>query len=154
MAGCSTGVRAATPHQLALPDPTATQPYQRQPEPLVMNVLAHPDDDLFFMNPDTLHTLQSGAPGGVGVRHSRRVDRREQRPVRPKRRHHHDIAAYSSARHQGLRQAYATMLGLPHFTPWQREVISLTSGLPAEVNTLTNGRVHARLVFLQVSMHE
>lgn len=154
-AGCTSKVGAAAPHRLALPDPHATQPYRLGMKPLVMNVLAHPDDDLFFMNPDTLNTLHSGTPvvsvyvtagESTGVNHA---------PNAPKGRHKHDITGYSSSRHQGLRQAYATMLGLPHFTPWQREVISLTgSGLPVEVDTLTNGRMHARLVFLQVSMHE
>ncbi|SEO13025.1 GlcNAc-PI de-N-acetylase [Actinacidiphila rubida] len=136
--------------------PAVAQAYRTGDAPLVMQFLAHPDDDLYFMNPDTLHTLQSGVPlvsvyvtGGesTGVNHE--PDGRHS--------HVHDLAAYSSARHQGLRQAYATMLGLPHFTPWHREVISLlpSSGGPyAEVDTLSNGRAHATLVFLQVSMHE
>jgi hypothetical protein len=48
------------------------------------------------------------------------------------------------------------MLGLPHFTAWHREVISLLpgGGPYAEVNTLAGGRARATLVFLQVSMHE
>ena len=46
----------------APPDPTATQPYQPRTDALVMQVLAHPDDDLFFMNPDTLHSLQPAVP--------------------------------------------------------------------------------------------
>jgi LmbE family N-acetylglucosaminyl deacetylase len=137
--------------------PAVPQAYRTGPAPLVLQILAHPDDDLYFMNPDTLHTLQSGVPlvsvyvtGGesTGVNHE---------PYeKHKHRHRHDRAAYSSARHQGLRQAYATMLGLPHFTAWHREVISLLpgGGPCAEINTLTNGRAQATLVFLQVSMHE
>lgn len=152
-AGCSP-VRAAASRRLVPPDPRATEPYGEQRDPLVLQILAHPDDDLYFMNPDTLHSLQSGTPvvsvyvtagESTGVNHA---------PFGPKRHHRHDIAAYSSARHQGLRQAYATMLGLPHFTRWEREVIELPGGLHAEVDSLGNGRGHARLVFLQVSMHE
>lgn len=154
-AGCTAHVATAmAPHRLTLPDPRATEPYRKQSQPLTMQVLAHPDDDLFFMNPDTLHTLHSGTPvvsvyvtagESTGVNHP---------PSGPKRKHKHDLNAYSSARHQGLRQAYATMFGLPHFTPWKREVISLAGGMPAEVDTLASGRMHATLVFLQVSMHE
>ena len=134
----------------SVPDPAATQPYTGEPAARVVQVLAHPDDDLYFMNPDTLHSLRSGVPvvsvyvtagESTGVNHE---------PYGPRVRHHHDRPAYSSARHQGLRQAYAMMLGHPHFTPWQREVTVLAPGIHAETNTLD----HATLVFLQVSMHE
>jgi LmbE family N-acetylglucosaminyl deacetylase len=153
-AGGCTAAGAAAPHRLALPDPRATQPYGEPPDPLVMQILAHPDDDLYFMNPDTLQTLRSGVPvvsvyvtagESTGVNHE---------PYGPRRRHRHDLAAYSSARHQGLRQAYAAMLGLPHFAPWQREVIPLAGGLHAEVDSPAGGGARVRLVFLQVSMHE
>jgi LmbE family N-acetylglucosaminyl deacetylase len=133
------------------PDPTATQPYDAGAAPArVVQVLAHPDDDLYFMNPDTLHSLQAGVPvvsvyvtagESTGVNHE---------PYEPRHRHRHDRPAYSSARHQGLRQAYATMLGRPHFTPWRRDTLDLACGIRVEVDTLD----HATLVFLQVSMHE
>ena len=153
LAGCG----PSRPHPRTPAAPAVPQSYRAGTAPLVLQILAHPDDDLYFMNPDTLHTLQSGVPvvsvyvtGGesTGVNHE---------PFeKHKHRHHHDRAAYSSARHQGLRQAYATMLGLPHFTAWNREVISLLpgGGPCAEINTLGNGRSHATLVFLQVSMNE
>lgn len=149
-AGVVTSVRA--------PRPATSEPPRTGVSPLVLQILAHPDDDLYFMNPDTLNDLRSGVPvvsvyvtagDSTGVNHE---------PWEPRGTHHrHDIPAYSSARHQGLRQAYATMLGLPHFTPWHREVISPRpgGGSPyAEVDTLATGRTHATLVFLQVSMHE
>ncbi|WP_225847902.1 PIG-L family deacetylase [Streptomyces sp. HPF1205] len=154
VAGCGVGAKA-TARRLTLPDPRATQPYRETPAgQVVMNILAHPDDDLFFMNPDTYTSLRAGVPvvsvyvtagEATGVNHE---------PYGPRRHHEHDLDGYSSARHQGLRQAYAAMLGLPHFTPWQREVIALGSGIPVEVDTLTSGAMTARLVFLQVSMHE
>jgi LmbE family N-acetylglucosaminyl deacetylase len=153
-AGCSGAVGAAAPRRFTTPDPRATEPFAAAKNPLVMNILAHPDDDLFFMNPDTLNTLHSGVPvvsvyvtagESTGVNHP---------PKGPRGPHRHDLSGYSSARHQGLRQAYATMLGLPHFTPWRREVIPLTGDKHIEVDSLANGRMSARLVFLQVSMHE
>ncbi|MBM9504787.1 PIG-L family deacetylase [Actinacidiphila acididurans] len=155
VAGCTAGpVGSAASHRLTLPDPAATEPYRAAAKPLVMNIVAHPDDDFFFMNPDTFTTLRSGTPvvsvyvtagESTGVNHA---------PFGPKHRHKHDLSGYSSARHQGLRQAYATMLGLPHFTPWKRDVITLAGGIHVETDTLAHGRMSARLVFLQVSMHE
>lgn len=155
VSGCTAAVRDVAPRRLAAPpDPLATQPYREQGKPLVLQVLAHPDDDLFFMNPDTLRSLQAGTPvvsvyvtagESTGVNHE---------PFGPRKRHPRDRAAYSSARHQGLRQAYATMLGLPHFTRWTTEVLDLGGGLHVEVNALRHGAMYARLVFLQVSMHE
>lgn len=152
--GCTTAKATPQGRPAPPPDPLATQPYGPADHPLVMQVLAHPDDDLFFMNPDTLTSLQAGTPvvsvyvtagESKGVNHP---------PFVPRRHHARDRAAYSSSRHQGLRQAYATMLGLPHFTPWHTEVLDLGGGLHAEVDELRAGRSHARLVFLQVSMHE
>ena len=156
-AGCTSTRTAAAAQARALaapPDPTATQPYQPRTDALVMQVLAHPDDDLFFMNPDTLHSLQEAVPVVsvyVTAGESTGVNKL---PFGPRKRHRHDPAAYSSSRHQGLRQAYAAMLGLPHFAKWQTEVIDLGGGLHAEIDSLRNRRGYARLVFLQVSMHE
>ncbi|MFF6960240.1 PIG-L family deacetylase [Streptomyces sp. NPDC008317] len=155
LSGCTSQAQDTAPRRLPAPaDPLATQPYRPQGDPLVLQVMAHPDDDLFFMNPDTLHSLQAGTPvvsvyvtagESTGVNHE---------PFGPRRRHRRDQAAYSSSRHQGLRQAYATMLGLPHFTRWTTDVIDVGGGLHAEVDELRHGAMHARLVFLQVSMHE
>jgi LmbE family N-acetylglucosaminyl deacetylase len=154
LTGCSTAAQLVPERRAAPPDPLATQPYRPQGDPLVLQVLAHPDDDLFFMNPDTIGSLQAGVPvvsvyvtagESTGVNHE---------PFGPRKHHRHDRAGYSSSRHQGLRQAYAAMLGLPHFTPWTTEVIDLGDGLRAETDTLRHGARSARLVFLQVSMHE
>ncbi|WHM38766.1 PIG-L family deacetylase [Streptomyces sp. BPTC-684] len=120
--------------------------------PLAMAIVAHPDDDLFFMNPDTLHTIERGVPvvsvyvtggGSFGV---------NQAPGEPKARP--DVPAYVSARQQGLRQAYARMLGATLFTPWTRTALKLPGGREAELNVLEyNGR-RAELIFLGVRMHE
>lgn len=58
------------------PSPTASSPEPSSPAPVrapaavpqakapasVVQVVAHPDDDLFFMNPDISQTLHSGTP--------------------------------------------------------------------------------------------
>ncbi len=78
---------------------------------LLMQILAHPDDDLYFMNPDTRQTLDSGTPlvcVYVTAGEANGVNRIPGAAPGPA-----DRGAYSSARHQGLRQAYAVLLGLP-----------------------------------------
>ncbi|RCH68197.1 PIG-L family deacetylase [Streptomyces sp. SDr-06] len=120
--------------------------------PLLLQILAHPDDDLYFMNPDTQHTLDSGVPlvsvyvTGGEANGDNRVVSDTSPPV-------YDKAAYSSARHQGLRQAYATLLGLDKYTPWEKSVAELRGGHRAEVNRLQHQGRSVELVFLNTAMH-
>ncbi|MET9363027.1 PIG-L family deacetylase [Streptomyces sp. NPDC006632] len=121
-------------------------------KPLLLQILAHPDDDLYFMNPDTQHTLDSGVPlvsvyitGGEANGDNRVVSDTTPRV--------YDKAAYSSARHQGLRQAYATLLGLDKYTPWEKSVAELRGGHRAEVNRLQHRGRSVELVFLNTAMH-
>ncbi|MFD3534310.1 PIG-L family deacetylase [Streptomyces sp. NPDC058664] len=118
---------------------------------LLMQFSAHPDDDLYFMNPDTQRLLDAGVPlvsvyvtAGEHTGRNRIAGMPETPP---------DRAAYSAARHQGLRQSYAVALGLPVFTPWRREALTLPGGRRAEVDTLTRGGRRIELVFLNLPMH-
>ncbi|WP_030687824.1 PIG-L family deacetylase [Streptomyces globisporus] len=118
---------------------------------LLMQFSAHPDDDLYFMNPDTQRLLDAGVPlvsvyvtAGEHTGRNRIAGMPETPP---------DRAAYSSARHQGLRQSYAVALGLPAFTPWRREVLTLPGGRRAEADTLVHGSRRIELVFLNLPMH-
>lgn len=118
---------------------------------LVLQLLAHPDDDLYFMNPDTREALDAGTPlvcvyltAGEADGVNRIPGASRPAPGR---------AAYSSSRHQGLRQAYAELLGLDRFTPWQKSVAALHGGHRAEVNVLTDGVRRVELVFLNTAMH-
>lgn len=104
---------------------------------LLMQILAHPDDDLYFMNPDTRRALDAGTPLVCVYLTAGEADGLNKVPGRP--RPAPDKAAYASARHQGLRQAYATLLGLEKFTPWEISVAELADGHRAEVNTLAAG---------------
>ncbi len=118
---------------------------------LLMQILAHPDDDLYFMNPDTRQTLDSGTPlvcVYVTAGEANGVNRIPGAAPRPA-----DRGAYSSARHQGLRQAYAVLLGLPRFTRWQKSVTTLRGDHRAELNTLANGDRRVELIFLNLAMH-
>ncbi|MBD0710024.1 MULTISPECIES: PIG-L family deacetylase [unclassified Streptomyces] len=118
---------------------------------LLMQFSAHPDDDLYFMNPDSRRLLDAGVPlvsvyvtAGEHTGRNRIAGMPETPP---------DRAAYSSARHQGLRQSYAAALGLPLFTPWRREALALPGGRKAEVDVLAHGARRVELVFLDLPMH-
>ncbi|MGW9248417.1 PIG-L family deacetylase [Streptomyces badius] len=118
---------------------------------LVLQLLAHPDDDLYFMNPDTREALDAGTPLVCVYLTAGEADGVNKIPGAP--RPAPDRAAYSSSRHQGLRQAYAELLGLDRLTPWQKSVAALHGGHRAEVNVLTDGVRRVELVFLNTAMH-
>ncbi len=116
-----------------------------------MQFLAHPDDDLYFMNPDTRQAVDAGTPLICVYLTAGEADGVNKAPGAP--RPAPDKGAYSSARHQGLRQAYADLLGLDEFTPWETSVVELAGNHLAEVDTLTHGARRVRLVFLNTAMH-
>ncbi|MET8177890.1 PIG-L family deacetylase [Streptomyces sp. NPDC005336] len=156
-AGCSGGrARVAGPDSGGSAEataPGAAEPFTSavgNKEALLLQVMAHPDDDLYFMNPDAEHVLRSGVPVVsvyVTAGEARGINHVTGTPIPPA-----DKAAYSASRHQGLRQAYAQMLGLNQFAPWQRSVLRLPGGVTAETNVLTNGARRVRLVFLNIAM--
>ncbi|MBD0737690.1 PIG-L family deacetylase [Streptomyces sp. CBMA29] len=118
---------------------------------LVMQVMAHPDDDLYFMNPDTAATIERHVPVVsvyVTSGDSFGVNRAPGGP-RPLA----NVPAYVSARQQGLRQAYARMLGAEIFAPWTRTALALPHGGAAEVDVLEHDGRRAELVFLRIDMH-
>lgn len=132
-------------------DPTPGLPISTSHQALMMQILAHPDDDLYFMNPDTQQALDTGTPlvcvyltAGEATGINRAPGRPQPAP---------DKAAYSSSRHQGLRQAYATLLGLDRFTDWQKSVIDLHGNHRAEINRLSNGGRKVELIFINTAMH-
>ncbi|MEW1900234.1 PIG-L family deacetylase [Streptomyces sp. NPDC086147] len=118
---------------------------------LLMQFAAHPDDDLYFMNPDSQRLLDAGVPlvsVYVTAGEHNGVNRVAGMPGTPP-----DPAAYSAARHQGLRQSYAAALGLPLFTPWRRKALDLPGGQRAEADVLAHGGRRVELVFLNLPMH-
>ncbi|MFJ8858382.1 PIG-L family deacetylase [Streptomyces sp. NPDC102451] len=133
------------------PDPAPGRPISTGRRALLMQILAHPDDDLYFMNPDTRLALDAGTPLVCVYLTAGEADGVNKIPGRA--RPAPDRSAYSSSRHQGLRQAYATLLGLEKFTPWEMSVAELGDGHRAEVNTLTAGTRRVELVFLNTAMH-
>lgn len=133
------------------PNPAPGMPISTARRALLLQILAHPDDDLYFMNPDTRRALDAGTPLVCVYLTAGEADGVNKIPGSP--RPAPDKAAYSSARHQGLRQAYATLLGLEKFTPWEISVADLGDRHRAEVNTLTAGTRRVELIFLNTAMH-
>ncbi|MEU7107262.1 PIG-L family deacetylase [Streptomyces sp. NPDC046215] len=154
-AGCSGGggpdKPKASPSSIRAVDPRATQSFNNAKGSLLLQVMAHPDDDLYFMNPDAEHIVRAGVPVvSVYVTAGEAVGQNWVEGMPPKGKP--DKAAYSSARHQGLRQAYAEMLGLDRFAPWKKSVLDLGNGVKAETNELVNGARKAQLIFLNIAM--
>ncbi|MFI6642312.1 PIG-L family deacetylase [Streptomyces sp. NPDC050504] len=162
LAASTAAVAALAAAGCSVPDPRRTGP-RADPAPgmpiahggraRLLQIVAHPDDDLYFMNPDARRMLTAGVPVVcvyVTAGEHRGVNRV---PGRPGATPPADKAAYSSARHQGLRQAYAELLGLPRFTPWNKGVTDLRGGHRAELNTLAHDGRSVELVFLNLAMH-
>ncbi|MFF9017037.1 PIG-L family deacetylase [Streptomyces sp. NPDC014870] len=155
------GPAAAAIAGFRLPEPPADPARRADPAPgrpsatgrraLLMQFTAHPDDDLYFMNPDTQRLLDAGVPiVSVFMTAGEHTGKNwiKGMSVTPP-----DKAAYSSARRQGLRQAYADALGADKFTAWDRRVTTLAGGRGAEVNTLVHRGRRVELVFLNLPMH-
>ncbi|WP_306320961.1 MULTISPECIES: PIG-L family deacetylase [unclassified Streptomyces] len=141
----------ATAPRTTLPSPASGRPATQADRALLLQVLAHPDDDLYFMNPDTRHALDAGTPLVCVYVTAGEADGRNKTPA--DRDPAPDKAAYSSARHQGLRQAYATQLGLPAFTRWTTTAVRLPNGFQVEVDTLQHRGHSVELVHLNLGMH-
>ncbi|MFD7840576.1 PIG-L family deacetylase [Streptomyces sp. NPDC059761] len=116
-----------------------------------LQVVAHPDDDLFFMNPDlsrsistgikvTTVYLTSGESDGRNEAHSPHLDD----AAGPA-----DRAAYAEARQNGIRGAYAQMATGDRTSTWQRKSIPTAGGGSAEVDVLV-ARPEVNLVWMQL----
>lgn len=117
----------------------------------VMQVVAHPDDDLYFMNPELSQSISAndqvvsvylncGETGGINKVPGSTT------PPKP------DVAAYAGARRQGLRQAYAQMATGAAHAAWRAEAVALPDGTRVEVDTL-DGHPGLQLVFLGIRQH-
>ena len=100
-----------------------------------LQVVAHPDDDLYFMNPDIADSVRTGGEVTTVVLTAAEAG---------------GGASFAAARQHGLRSAYARMAGADADAPWRRSVL-VTRGGEAELCELqADSRI--RLVFLDISM--
>ncbi|MFE2240761.1 PIG-L family deacetylase [Streptomyces virginiae] len=119
----------------------------------VVQIVAHPDDDLYFMNPDLRYSISAGHPvtsvyltageaDGVNAAPAKGATTKgaTAKPDKP---------AYAEARQNGIRAAYAKMATGDRSSAWKRTVVPTKGGGHAEVDVLVaNPRVN--LVWLQL----
>lgn len=117
----------------------------------VLHVVAHPDDDLFFMNPDLSRSIRAGIKVTTAYLTSGESDGRNEArglhikdPVQPA-----DRASYAEARQNGIRGAYAQMATGDRTSPWERKSIPTAGGGFAEVDVLV-AEPQINLVWLQL----
>ncbi|MEW2416463.1 PIG-L family deacetylase [Streptomyces sp. NPDC046866] len=117
----------------------------------VLQVVAHPDDDLFFMNPDLSRSISAGVKVATVYLTSGESDGRNEAhsplledPARPA-----DRAAYAEARQNGIRAAYAQMATGDRTSAWQRRSVPTVGGGSAEVDVLV-ARPEVNLVWMQL----
>ncbi|WP_190092754.1 PIG-L family deacetylase [Streptomyces melanogenes] len=116
----------------------------------VMQIVAHPDDDLYFMNPELQQSIDANdqlvsvyVTSGEAQGFNKIPGHKPPKP---------NVANYAGARRQGLRQAYAFMATGDTKAPWTRQVTTLPGGTAIEVDALSQ-HPGIRLVFLGVSQH-
>ncbi|MFD9030605.1 PIG-L family deacetylase [Streptomyces sp. NPDC059567] len=120
----------------------------RTPAVAVAQIVAHPDDDLYFMNPDTAQSIRSGASLTSIYMTSGESDGVNARPRAPHR-PAPDKAAFAEARQNGIRAAYAEMATGNRTSPWDRVVIPTAGGARAELDVL-RAKPQISLVWLQM----
>ncbi|MFJ6753864.1 PIG-L family deacetylase [Streptomyces sp. NPDC091273] len=140
--------RLATP---ADPDSAASAPaaVADAPDPgRVLQIIAHPDDDLYFMNPDLRYSISAGHPVTSVYLTSGEADGINAVPAKeattaPNK------AAYAEARQNGIRAAYAKMATGDRSSAWKRSVVPTKGGGQAEVDVLV-AKPEVNLVWLQL----
>ncbi|WP_316784173.1 PIG-L family deacetylase [Streptomyces sasae] len=115
-----------------------------------LHIMAHPDDNLYFMNPDLEQSIRSGAPsvtvcltGGESDGHNVRAHDPAAGTVP------YDREKYVRARMNGVRRAHALMATGDAESRWDVEAVSLIPGFQVEVQTL-RAAPENQLVFLEL----
>ncbi|MGW7605764.1 PIG-L family deacetylase [Streptomyces sp. NPDC054766] len=116
-------------------------------QPSLVQVLAHPDDDLYFINPDLQRALEAGHRVTsvyltAAEDDGRNIDTRDPgRLDSPP-----DYEGYAEARQQGLRAAYADMVTADRESEWARDVFTFSTGVTVDRSTLL-AAPHVQLFF-------
>ncbi|MFK0233259.1 PIG-L family deacetylase [Streptomyces vinaceus] len=114
----------------------------------VLQIVAHPDDDLYFMNPDLRYSiaaghavttvyLTAGEADGVNATEGKQGTTAPNKP------------AYAEARQNGIRAAYAKMATGDRTSAWKRTAVPTKGGGHAEVDVLV-AKPEVNLVWLQL----
>lgn len=117
----------------------------------VLQVVAHPDDDLYFMNPAVFHGLRAGTrtttvylTAGDALGRNPRPWQTE--PVAE------DREAYGKARQNGIKAAYAAMALGDRTAAWKPATLSTAAGAVAEAYSLADAP-WVTLIFLNIRQH-
>ncbi|MFD7031080.1 PIG-L family deacetylase [Streptomyces sp. NPDC059917] len=126
----------------ALPDP---------PDPgSVLQIVAHPDDDLYFMNPDLRNSIATGHPVTTAYLTSGEADGINGDAEKPGGgAPPADKAAYAEARQNGIRAAYAQMATGDRTSAWRRTSVPTAGGGRAELDVLV-AEPSVHLLWLQL----
>lgn len=117
-----------------------------------LQVLAHPDDDLFFMAPDLFHAVAAGAEVvNVYLVAGEADGRNAAHGARNRDRLAVDYEGYVAARQRGLRAAYADAALNDASAPWTCETYRTSDGFPVERASLA-GRAPVTLYFFNLAM--
>ncbi|GAB3226386.1 PIG-L family deacetylase [Glycomyces halotolerans] len=122
-------------------DPREAPPHP-QTDPVHMQIVAHPDDCLYFINPRIARVLATGAGSCTVVLTAGEADGRNTKDPAGAP----DFAGYSAARNTGLRRAYAYLATGDSESPWDRTCVDLDSGQQVEMCVLRD-RPEVHLIF-------
>ncbi|MGW2639756.1 PIG-L family deacetylase [Streptomyces sp. NPDC001348] len=139
------------PHHTEEPDQSdESRPIVSSPAS-VLQIVAHPDDDLYFMNPVTFQAIKAGTPTTTVYLTSGDADGRNPRPwqIGPPA---EDREAYAKARQNGIKAAYGAMALGDRTAPWTPSTLPTAGGAVAEVHTLADAP-WVKLVFLNIRQH-
>ncbi|MFI9723197.1 PIG-L family deacetylase [Streptomyces sp. NPDC052396] len=115
-----------------------------------LQVIAHPDDSLYFMNPELEQSIRSGAPTVTVCLTGGESDGRNALaqtpgyPQMPERR-----PEFVRARINGLREATAQMATGDWLSPWKVEATSFLKGFQVELHTL-RAAPQVQLIFMEL----
>ncbi|PNE30917.1 LmbE family protein [Streptomyces eurocidicus] len=115
-----------------------------------VHVIAHPDDSLYFMNPELEQSVRSGAPAvTVCLTGGESDGRNELSNAHDYRRMPERRPEFVRARVNGFRQATARMATGDSLSPWEVETLTLLPGFEVEVQTL-RAAPQVQLIFLEL----
>ncbi|AUG79177.1 hypothetical protein CFP65_4430 [Kitasatospora sp. MMS16-BH015] len=132
---------------------TAGSAVRKQPAQPHMQIVAHTDDDLYFMVPDLLHTVRAGIPVVCVYVTAGEADGRNA-PTSDKDRLElpEDFEGYTAGRQNGIRAAYSAIVTGDRGAEWKREARTFRDGVVGEVSVLEAGEAPITLIFLNLRM--
>ncbi|MEV4442623.1 PIG-L family deacetylase [Streptomyces sp. NPDC049577] len=126
------------------------RPAKAVTDEVIVHVMAHADDSLYFMNPELEHSIRSGAPtvtvcmtGGESDGRNALSNAPGYKKLPEKR------PQFVRARINGLREATARMATGDWLSPWTVEPLTLLPGFQVELHTL-KAAPQIQLIFMEL----